>query len=150
MYRTTLWVSLDIMVGTVTNCKQHNERNHGSIIKGFSYPSKRPHRLWNSSSFLFNGHAGFICRVLNRLKLATHIYLVFRYKMRETIPPLPNILPSIPSRRAKGQIYFTFILARQLIKMKTFGQVFIVIARTIILNVNGKYSINAIRKVSYL
>jgi len=70
--------------------------------------------------------------------------------MRETIPPLPNLLPSIPSRRAKGQIYFTFILAKQLIKMKTFGEVFIVIAKIIILNVNGKYSINSIRKVTYL
>jgi len=70
--------------------------------------------------------------------------------MRETIPPLPNILPSIPSRRAKGQIYFTFILARQLIKMKTFGEVLIATAKIIILNINGKYSIDSIRKVTYL
>jgi hypothetical protein len=70
--------------------------------------------------------------------------------MRETIPPLPNIHPSIPSRCAKGQIYFTFILARQLIKMKTFGEMFTVIAKIIILNVNGKYSITAIRNVTYL
>jgi len=70
--------------------------------------------------------------------------------MRETIPPLPNMLPSIPSRCAKGQIYFTFILARQLIEMKTFGEVFIVIAKVNILNVNGKYSIIAIRKFTYL
>jgi len=70
--------------------------------------------------------------------------------MRETIPPLPNIIPSIPSRRTKGQIYFTFILAGQLIKMKTSGEVFIPIAKMIILNINGKYSINSIRKVTYL
>jgi len=68
MYRTTIWVRLDIIVGTVTNCKKHDEMNHGSIIKGFSSPPKRPHRLWNLSSFLFNGHAWFICRVLNRPK----------------------------------------------------------------------------------
>jgi len=60
------------------------------------------------------------------------------------------MLPSIPSRCAKGQIYFTFILARQLIEMKTFGEVFIVIAKVNILNVNGKYSIIAIRKFTYL
>ena len=34
--------------------------------------------------------------------------------------------------------------------MKTLGEVFIVIAKIIILNVNGKYSITAIRKVTYL
>jgi len=70
--------------------------------------------------------------------------------MRETIPPLPNILPSIPSRRARGQIYFTFILARQIIKIKTFGELFIAIAEIIILNINGKYSKNSISKFTYL
>jgi hypothetical protein len=70
--------------------------------------------------------------------------------MRETIPPLPNILFSIPSRRAKGHFYFTFLLARKLIKIKTFGKVFRVTAKIIILNVNGKYSITAIIKVTYL
>jgi len=34
--------------------------------------------------------------------------------------------------------------------MKTFGEVFIVIAKVNILNVNGKYSIIAIRKFTYL
>jgi hypothetical protein len=83
-------------------------------------------------------HGSFAgCQISRSVKLATHLYLVLRYRMRETIPPFPNILTSIPSWHAQGHIYCTFTLGRQPIKKKTFRKVFIVITKNMILNVNG-------------
>jgi hypothetical protein len=98
------------------------------------------------------GRQGSLARyqIGRSMKLAAHLYLLLRYRMHETILPFPNILASIPSLHAQGHIYCTFILGRQLIKIKTFREVFIVITKIMILNVNGKYSITAIRKVTNL
>ena len=46
-------------------------KHHCLFHKWFSSLSKYPHRLWNSSSFLFNGHAGLFCQLLNRPKRET-------------------------------------------------------------------------------
>jgi hypothetical protein len=52
------------------------------------FPSApNPHLLWDPFSHLSNGHRGFFLR---GVKLASHLHLAPRLRMRGAIPPLPH------------------------------------------------------------